>query len=161
MDRVLGQCIWLQALSAGGDFATFKQRAELAVFDAFWHARQALAGGRVFPVKLAAERIFVVADSIQSLLHLFDIKAVFSAVRCRAGSALYQLEVSAKDWEGIRMSSSMLLEAPTEGVSEVDPIEEIRLRTWARKNYAPRHKRDETLHPIILDEMKRKDEEKN
>jgi hypothetical protein len=23
------------------------------------------------------------------------------------------------------------------------------------------HKRDETLHPIILDEMKRKDEEKN
>ena len=59
------------------------------------------------------------------------------------------------------MSSSMLLEAPIEGVLEVDPIEEIRLRTWARKNYAPMHKRDETLHPIILDEMKRKDEEKN
>ncbi len=58
------------------------------------------------------------------------------------------------------MSSSMLLEPSTEG-SEVDPIEEIRLRTWARKNYAPMHKRDETLHPIILDEMKRKDEEKN
>jgi hypothetical protein len=55
----------------------------------------------------------------------------------------------------------MMLEPPTMGGSEVDPIEEIRLRTWARKNYAPTHKRDETLHPIILDEMKRKDEEKN
>jgi len=54
----------------------------------------------------------------------------------------------------------MLLEPPTQGGSEVDAIEEIRLRTWARKNYAPMHKRDETLHPIILDEMKRKDEEK-
>ncbi len=57
------------------------------------------------------------------------------------------------------MSSSMVLEAPVEGGSEIDPIEEIRLRTWARKNYAPAHKRDETLHPIILDEMKRRDEE--
>ena len=55
----------------------------------------------------------------------------------------------------------MLLEPSIEGGLEVDPIEEIRLRTWARKNYAPMHKRDETLHPIILDEMKRKDEEKN
>jgi hypothetical protein len=55
----------------------------------------------------------------------------------------------------------MLLEPSIEGGSEVDPIEEIRLRTWARKNYTPMHKRDETMHPIILDEMKRKDEEKN
>ena len=99
------------------------------------------------------------ADSIQSLIHLFDIKACLA--RSAVGrDALYQLEVSAKDWEGLRMSSSMLLEPPTQGGSEVDPIEEIRLRTWARKNYAPMHKRDETLHPIILDEMKRKDEEK-
>jgi hypothetical protein len=35
---------------------------------------------------VATGRIFVVADSIQSLLDLFDIKAVFGAVRCRAGS---------------------------------------------------------------------------
>jgi hypothetical protein len=59
------------------------------------------------------------------------------------------------------MSSSMVLEPPVEGGTNVDAIEEIRLRTWARKNYAPAHKRDETLHPIILDEMKRKDEELN
>ena len=58
------------------------------------------------------------------------------------------------------MSSSMLLEPSVDGGSEIDPIEEIRLRTWARKNYTPAHKRDDTLHPIILDEMKRKDEEK-
>lgn len=59
------------------------------------------------------------------------------------------------------MSSSMVLEPPVEGGTNVDAIEEIRLRTWARKNYAPAHQRDETLHPIILDEMKRKDEELN
>ena len=59
------------------------------------------------------------------------------------------------------MSSSLVLEPPVEGGSAVDPIEEIRLRTWARKNYTPAHKRDDSLHPIILDEMKRKDEEKN
>jgi hypothetical protein len=58
------------------------------------------------------------------------------------------------------MSSSMVLE-PVEAGSDVDPIEEIRLRTWARKNYTPAHKRDDSLHPIILDEMKRKDEELN
>jgi hypothetical protein len=59
------------------------------------------------------------------------------------------------------MSSSMVLEPPVAGGSHVDAIEEIRLRTWARKNYTPAQKRDETLHPIILDEMKRKDEELN
>jgi hypothetical protein len=59
------------------------------------------------------------------------------------------------------MSSSMMLEPSVEEGSVVDPIEEIRLRTWARKNYTPAHQRNETLHPIILDEMKRKDEETN
>ena len=57
------------------------------------------------------------------------------------------------------MSSSMLLEPSVEEGSSVDPIEEIRLRTWARKNYTPAQKRDDSLHPIILDEMRRKDEE--
>ena len=59
------------------------------------------------------------------------------------------------------MSSSMVLEPPVEGGTNVDAIEEIRLRTWARKNYTPAPQRDDTLHPIILDEMKRKDEELN
>jgi len=43
--------------------------------------------------------------------------------------------------------------------AEVDAIEEIRLRIWARKNYAPAKERDESLHPIILNEMRRKDQE--
>jgi hypothetical protein len=39
----------------------------------------------------------------------------------------------------------------------VDLIEEIRLRTWARLNYVEPPSRDESWHPIILDEMQRKD----
>ena len=45
----------------------------------------------------------------------------------------------------------------TEGL--VDLIEEIRLRTWARLNYAAPEQRDDTWHPVVLDEMIRKDVE--
>ncbi|MDA0284000.1 MAG: hypothetical protein O3B86_11670 [Planctomycetota bacterium] len=45
----------------------------------------------------------------------------------------------------------------TEGL--VDLIEEIRLRTWARLNYTAREDRDDTWHPIVLEEMDRKDVE--
>ena len=41
----------------------------------------------------------------------------------------------------------------------VDLIEEIRLRTWARLNYAAPDERDDTWHPIVLEEMNRKDVE--
>lgn len=41
----------------------------------------------------------------------------------------------------------------------VDLIEEIRLRTWARLNYAAPEERDDTWHPIVLEEMDRKDVE--
>ena len=40
----------------------------------------------------------------------------------------------------------------------VDPVEEIRLRTWARRHYVPEDERS-NLHPVILDEMRRRDEE--
>lgn len=40
---------------------------------------------------------------------------------------------------------------------DIDVIEEMRLRTWARQNYIPMDERDEELHPIVLDEMLRKD----
>ena len=43
--------------------------------------------------------------------------------------------------------------------SDVDPIDEMRLRTWARKNYTPASKRRADWHPIILDEMVKKDRE--
>ncbi len=55
------------------------------------------------------------------------------------------------------MQSAAVLEA---GV-EIDPVEEIRLRTWARENYAPAGERNANWHPVILDEMRRKDREQN
>ena len=44
-------------------------------------------------------------------------------------------------------------------LSELDLIEELRLRRWARENYVPSDERDTTWHPIILEEMRRKDGE--
>ena len=46
-----------------------------------------------------------------------------------------------------------------ESGAEIDPIEEMRLRTWARRHYTPTTERDATWHPIVLDEMRRKDVE--
>ena len=42
---------------------------------------------------------------------------------------------------------------------DVDAIEELRLRRWARENHVPAPHRDTAWHPIILDEMTRKDRE--
>ena len=44
---------------------------------------------------------------------------------------------------------------------EPDLIEEIRLRTWARQNYAPADARPSNWHPVVLDEMRRKDLEQH
>jgi hypothetical protein len=44
-------------------------------------------------------------------------------------------------------------------MTEVDFIEELRLRRWAREHYVPCNDRDGRWHPIILEEMSRKDEE--
>lgn len=45
--------------------------------------------------------------------------------------------------------------------ADIDPIEEMRLRTWARRHYAPSQDRDSAWHPIVLDEMRRKDGEQS
>jgi hypothetical protein len=45
------------------------------------------------------------------------------------------------------------------GVVDVDFIEELRLRRWARLNYVPAEQRQHNWHPIVLEEMTRKDEE--
>jgi hypothetical protein len=42
---------------------------------------------------------------------------------------------------------------------DVDVIEELRLRRWARENYVPSDQRSTSWHPIILEEMTRKDRE--
>jgi hypothetical protein len=45
-------------------------------------------------------------------------------------------------------------------VLEMDLIEELQLRRWARENYVPPEKRDHGWHPVIQEEMKKKDTEK-
>lgn len=42
---------------------------------------------------------------------------------------------------------------------DVDFIEELRLRRWAREHYVPVDERDTAWHPIVLEEMRRKDGE--
>jgi hypothetical protein len=42
-------------------------------------------------------------------------------------------------------------------LTEFDFIEEIRLRRWARENYVPAGERDESWHPVVLEEMSVKD----
>jgi hypothetical protein len=42
---------------------------------------------------------------------------------------------------------------------ELDFIEELRLRRWAREHYVPRGERELSWHPVILDEMDRRDVE--
>lgn len=44
-------------------------------------------------------------------------------------------------------------------MADLDFIEELRLRRWARENYVPMDERDAAWHPIILEEMHRKDGE--
>ncbi len=46
-------------------------------------------------------------------------------------------------------------------VADVDFIEELRLRRWARQNYVPPEQRDSSWHPVVLDEMDKKDVEVN
>lgn len=56
------------------------------------------------------------------------------------------------------MSADTDLIAEVESV-DVDVVDEMRLRTWARVNYRPAQNRDHSWHPVILDEMNRKDRE--
>ena len=43
--------------------------------------------------------------------------------------------------------------------AELDFIEELRLRRWARENYVPADRRAADWHPVALDEMTRRDRE--
>jgi hypothetical protein len=46
-------------------------------------------------------------------------------------------------------------------LADLDLIEELRLRRWARENFVPVEQRLPNWHPIILDEMGRKDREQS
>ena len=41
----------------------------------------------------------------------------------------------------------------------IDMIEELQMRTWARENFVEADQRDTSLHPVILEEMRRRDTE--
>ncbi len=43
--------------------------------------------------------------------------------------------------------------------TELDFIEELRLRRWARENYVPPSRRQNAWHPVVHEEMERKDRE--
>ena len=43
------------------------------------------------------------------------------------------------------------------GVLELDFIEELRLRRWARENYVPPVQRQQSWHPVVHEEMEKKD----
>ena len=55
--------------------------------------------------------------------------------------------------KGFQFMASVILS------SDLDLIDELRLRCWARENYVPAPQRDTAWHPIILEEMSRKDGE--
>jgi len=57
------------------------------------------------------------------------------------------------------MNACVTVESDVHGTSEVDLVEEMRLRTWARRNYVPMSQRDFTWHPVVRDEMNRIDRE--
>ena len=46
-------------------------------------------------------------------------------------------------------------------VADLDFIEELRLRRWARENYVPQGQRQTTWHPVVHQEMEKKDHEEN
>ena len=48
------------------------------------------------------------------------------------------------------MSSSVL---------DLDIVEELRMRRWARENYVPVEQRKPSWHPIVHEEMEKKDRE--
>lgn len=59
------------------------------------------------------------------------------------------------------MNASTLPAGPLASHSPIDAIEEMRLRTWARRNYTPAAERSRDWHPVVLEEMSIRDGEEN
>ena len=57
------------------------------------------------------------------------------------------------------MNSTLTLETGSILDGDIDLVEEMRLRTWARRNYVATCEREDSWHPVILDEMARIDDE--
>ncbi len=43
--------------------------------------------------------------------------------------------------------------------NSIDPVKELRLRRWAREHYVSQSERQPNWHPIVLEEMARRDRE--
>jgi len=43
--------------------------------------------------------------------------------------------------------------------TDIDAVEELQLRRWARENYIPAEERDGLWHPVLLEELRRRDQE--
>jgi hypothetical protein len=85
----------------------------------------------------------------KSLVFLLTRVGLFIAHLCR--TTRHSLPFS----QAIAMATSPL------PVSDLDVIEEFKLRRWARENYVPAAGRDTRWHPVVLDEMRSKDSEVN
>jgi len=76
-----------------------------------------------------------------------------------AGSPSFILKLFAVRSRPLVNSATIPFSAQHADRLSVDAIEEMRLRTWARKNYTEESQRDDLWHPVILDEMFRIDQE--
>jgi hypothetical protein len=75
-----------------------------------------------------------------------------------AGSPSFILKILVRSGP-LGISATISFSAQDANRPSVDVIEEMRLRTWARKNYIQESQRDDLWHPVILDEMLRIDQE--
>jgi|TARA_R110001592_G_scaffold363345_1_gene684593 hypothetical protein len=76
-----------------------------------------------------------------------------------AGSPSFILKTFSVRRRPLGISATIPFSAEEADRLSVDAIEEMRLRTWARKNYIEVSQRDDLWHPVILDEMLRIDQE--
>lgn len=44
-------------------------------------------------------------------------------------------------------------------MADLDLIDELRLRRWARENYVAKEQRQLSWHPVVLEEMNRKEKD--
>jgi hypothetical protein len=75
------------------------------------------------------------------------------------GGAPFFVNPTFGEMETRGMNSTLALEAGTVLGGDIDLVEEMRLRTWARRNHVASCEREDSWHPVILDEMARIDEE--
>jgi hypothetical protein len=45
------------------------------------------------------------------------------------------------------------------GVLDMDIVEELKMRRWAREHYVPKDERPHSWHPVVHEEMEKKDYE--